>query len=151
MGSPVTIRSIAEYVSERTNHVAIIARNISQASYTTLCNQLAQELDTHLNVIGSRVFMLAPDTGTNNGSLWPVIYRSDGTTTTEEDASTRIELFSQIQSYRDWFCEEQVRGQAFRVSSTTELLTIYATASILDSNGFATLVLKSAVPVPQQD
>lgn len=140
------IRKILKYISEETNKTAINARTLPDYDYDTVCNTLAKDLDEKLSVQGTRVFMINPDSG-QNGTIWPIVYKSDNTLTTSEDPATRIELFSQIQTKADWLCKKQVNGQAIRTSSTTGVPTLYSSSSVLNEDtGLVRFVLKAAVP-----
>lgn len=142
----MAVRNSLKYLSRITNNTAVSAREIQTSRYNELCNQLAKELDDYFRVVGSRVFMLNPDSGQNDDT-WPITFKSDNVSSTLEIPTTRIELFSQTQTQNDWLCKKQVNGQAFRLSSTTLVPTIYCSSSVLDQEtGLVRYVLKTAVP-----
>jgi len=90
--------------------------------------------------------MVDPNTGQNT-TVWPIVYKSENVASGEEDPTTRVELYSLLQSKKDWLCKKQVNGQAFRASDTTGEATLYSTSSVLDPvTGLMLYILKAGVP-----
>ena len=129
--------------------------NQSKDNWDLLCKliatELSQEYQYGIQINDIRVFVLDSNTGTNDpieAIYFPVIAKNTEEGISEKEASTsRPELvMAQLQDTED-VLEKVARGSGtFRISSSTEKMTVYGTCGInTETYGTTQYILKLAI------
>lgn len=123
----------------------------NKSDWNTLCNLIASEISTSLNIPINdvRAFVLNPDTGDNAATTWPVVAQNDNPNIkAAENPITRPELLNAgSQTLSDYQSGTIGAWVGYRISTSTDSLNYYGTSQIVDIQGTTDYVLKLAVAV----